>query len=118
MRQTCEAFDTVKSEVDDLKLHECRKQAKYFFQELQIIELLVPPSLKKLRDTFHELERQLGEDHDLAMLRREVMTWRKGGLATDTDRLITHIDDSRRELQRRALPQGTVRWRPFPQNRW
>jgi CHAD domain-containing protein len=53
----------------DTNLHELRKQAKYFWQQLEILEPIAPSTIRPLARSAHELSSRLGEDHDLAVLR-------------------------------------------------
>ena len=87
----------------DENLHEFRKQAKYFYYELQTVELLGPSSNERLAEAFHELEQTLGEDHDLAMLRQEATACQKGGLTEDAGPLLALIDDRRHDVQAEAM---------------
>jgi CHAD domain-containing protein len=51
-------------------LHEWRKQAKYLWHGLQLLEPAWAGDEKELGDQVHNLTRLLGEDHDLAVLRQ------------------------------------------------
>jgi CHAD domain-containing protein len=51
-------------------LHEWRKQAKYLWHALELVEPAWRGHDKGLDDRFHELSTLLGRDHDLAVLRR------------------------------------------------
>ena len=53
-------------------LHEWRKQVKYLWHVLQLLEPAWTVSQKGLGDQFHDLSRLLGEDHDLAVLRQSL----------------------------------------------
>lgn len=105
-RQASRAFQAAETDPTDEHLHECRKRAKYFYHELQVVAFIGAASPKELEQGFHELEQTLGEDHDLAMLRREAMACEKGGLTTDGSNLIARIDIRRREVQRHAMRLG------------
>ena len=50
-------------------LHEWRKQAKYLWNQLQVLEPLWPAVMEELANQAHELGRLLGDDHALAVLR-------------------------------------------------
>jgi CHAD domain-containing protein len=52
------------------KLHEWRKQAKYLWHGLQLLESAWTGDEKEPCDQVHNLTRLLGEDHDLAVLRQ------------------------------------------------
>jgi len=83
-------------------LHEWRKQAKYLWHVLQLVE-----PTKELANQAHELSRVLGDDHDLAVLRRTLaadpLTY--GGHPT-LKALFAFIDRRREELQRNASALG------------
>ncbi|MGD1090683.1 MAG: CHAD domain-containing protein [Bryobacteraceae bacterium] len=51
-------------------LHELRKQAKYLWHQLQLLEAAWTGTEKDLVDQTHTLTTVLGEDHDLAVLRQ------------------------------------------------
>lgn len=102
-KKACRAFAAAQSAATDDRLHELRKQAKYFYHELQTVALLGPATNKALEEGFHELEQTLGEDHDLAMLHREATACQKGGLTEGASKLIALIDKRRRELQEQAM---------------
>jgi CHAD domain len=66
-------------------IHEWRKQAKYLRYQLDLLRPLAPTALTPLAKTIDRLGDLLGDDHDLAVLRREVAgrpraIWRAGGL--------------------------------------
>jgi CHAD domain-containing protein len=49
-------------------LHEWRKQAKYLWHQLQVLQPIQPGQLTALADQAHTLANALGDDHDLAIL--------------------------------------------------
>jgi CHAD domain-containing protein len=57
----------------DENLHELRKQAKYLWQQLEILQPIGPSTIRTLARRAHELSSRLGEDHDLAVLRRRLV---------------------------------------------
>jgi CHAD domain-containing protein len=88
-------------------LHELRKQAKYLWHQLQVLECVWPPVMKELEDQMHELTTLLGDDHDLAVLREKVSSApdKFGGDST-VELLLSVIDRRREELQRDAFALG------------
>jgi CHAD domain-containing protein len=50
-------------------LHECRKQAKHLWLQLQLLEATWTGSEKELGEQTHKLSQLLGDDHDLTVLR-------------------------------------------------
>jgi inorganic pyrophosphatase len=97
------ALGDVKKETTSEHLHECRKQAKYLYHQVQLLERVASPTLISLTEQLHELEQALGDDHDLGMLRVEVAACIAGGLPDVNERLIALIDDWRKEIQENSL---------------
>jgi CHAD domain-containing protein len=87
-------------------LHEWRKQVKYLWHQLQLLEPVRPDVLKELTDRAHDLGDLLGDDHDLAILgqviMRDVPNREEHALGT----LLSLIDRRRAELQARSYPLG------------
>jgi CHAD domain-containing protein len=86
-------------------LHEWRKQVKYSWHQLQLLEKLWPSMLGELADQAHKLSDYLGDDHDLAVLREAVMK----NAHSDTsgrDSLTAAIDERRARLQGKAFTLG------------
>lgn len=67
-RKGRDAFAAAKRDRTTENLHEWRKQAKYFWHQLQLLEPLWPGLIGKVADQAHRLTDYLGEDHDLAVL--------------------------------------------------
>ena len=63
------AFQAAVAERTTANLHEWRKQAKYFWYQIEMVERIRPKTMKKIADRLHELTQFLGDDHDLAVLR-------------------------------------------------
>jgi inorganic pyrophosphatase len=110
-RAGCDALDDAERETTAEHLHECRKQAKYFFHQVQMLERVAPLAVLKLAEQLHELEQKLGDDHDLGMLRVEVAACIAGGLPDVTDRLLALTDGWRKELQDECLQQAKIIYR-------
>ncbi len=95
------AFAVAKREGTDDKLHEWRKQTKYFANQLEMLL----PSGRKLFDTSHRqatlLADCLGEDHDLAILREQIPRRPAGAQP-----LIRAVKRRRKTLQQRAMRLG------------
>jgi CHAD domain-containing protein len=87
----------------DENLHELRKQAKYLFQQLEIVEPIAPRTIGPLARRAHTLSDRLGEDHDLAVLR--VRLGRSNGRVPRTaQRSVGRlIGEAQRELRAKAL---------------
>ncbi len=109
------AFAAARLRGSDESLHECRKQTKYFANQLEMIL----PLGQKLFDKSHRYATQLadclGEDHDLAILTEQISKHavRAPALASnpaaheaDARDLLRELRRRRRKLQRRALRLG------------
>jgi CHAD domain-containing protein len=88
-------------------LHEWRKQVKYLWHQLQVLEPLWPALIGELADQAHKLADYLGDDHDLAVLRERVLE-HKGAFPDTSSRsaLLALIDRCRVELQDKAFVLG------------
>jgi len=96
-------------------LHEWRKQTKYLWHQLQLLQAAWTDSEKELVDRTHQLATLLGEDHDLAVLRETLaadpLTYGghhilKGVFAV--------IDQHRGELERQAFAVGREIYKELP----
>jgi len=85
-------------------LHELRKQAKYLWHALQLVEASLTGDEKELVGEMHELSTTLGEDHDLAVLRQTLAAdpLNFGGQRA-LKGVLAAIDHYREELERQAL---------------
>ena len=92
-------------------LHEWRKQSKYLWHQLQLLETALPDKEKELIDLTHKLATLLGEDHDLAVLRATLAAdpLAYGGHRTLKD-LFVVIDHRRQELEQQTFAVG---WRIY-----
>lgn len=88
-------------------LHEWRKQVKYLWHQLELLEPLSPGLIGELADQAHKLAVYLGDDHDLVVLREQVTT-RPEGFRDGASQaaLLTLIDRRRAELQDKAIILG------------
>lgn len=85
-------------------LHELRKQAKYLWHALQLLEASLSGDEKELVGEAHELSTLLGEDHDLAVLRQTLAADPLGyGGHRVLKGVFAVIDRYREELERQAL---------------
>ncbi len=85
-------------------LHELRKQTKYLWHQLQLLELSLGDAEKQLIGETHRLATLLGEDHDLAVLRQ---TLAADPLAYGGHRVLKSafgvMDRRREDLEQQAL---------------
>ena len=63
-----EAFAVAQDDPSQEHLHEWRKQVKYLWHQLQVLQPIQLGQLTTLADQAHALANALGDDHDLAML--------------------------------------------------
>jgi len=63
-----EAFAVVQEEPSSEHFHEWRKQVKYLWHQLQVLQPIQLDQLTALADQAHSLADALGDDHDLAVL--------------------------------------------------
>jgi CHAD domain-containing protein len=100
-----DALEQARAARTDEHLHEWRKQTKYFWHELQMLQPL--RSLGALADRSHKLADLLGDDHDLAVLRERAVEARNAFPSQSSrDAFLDLIDRSRVGLQKKALALG------------
>ena len=63
-----EAFAIAQEDPSQEHLHEWRKQVKYLWHQLQVLQPIQLGQLTALADQAHTLAHALGDDHDLALL--------------------------------------------------
>lgn len=87
-------------------LHDWRKQVKYLWHQLQVLEPLWPALLSELADQAHKLADYLGDDHDLVVLRQKISANAETFDSKDRDALVAILDRRRKQLQERAFKLG------------
>jgi CHAD domain-containing protein len=87
------------------RLHEWRKQVKYFADELKSLSPVMRKSMGKTRKKSHRLADYLGDDHDLALLHDKIIEYRRSTGAS-ADALVLRLAQRRAELQRKAHSLG------------
>jgi CHAD domain-containing protein len=85
--------------------HEWRKQVKYLRHQLEFLEPAWPGLLGELADQAHKLADDLGDEHDLTVLREKAQE-HSDTLPKDLDVLLALIDRRRMELRDRCLRRG------------
>lgn len=97
----------------DPKLHEARKQVKYFGHAMAIFVAARADGFARLAKRAESVAEDLGDDHDLAMLQERIATLpaapRRGDKA-----LLAGIERRRRRLQRKALKDAKRLYRRKP----
>jgi CHAD domain-containing protein len=106
-RKGREAFDTARSDPSVANLHGWRKQAKYLWNQLEMLRPVAPHRIGKLADQAHDLGDLLGDDHDLAVLRQKLAEL-TGQIpdASVIGQLQGRIDTRREELQKETMNLG------------
>jgi CHAD domain-containing protein len=108
------ALAAVKENRTDAALHEWRKQTKYLWHELQIVQPVRPGLVGESIEQAHRLADALGDDHDLAVLGAKIAGSRAAVGGESAIELIEAVDERRAELQDKAfeLGRGLYRRRP------
>jgi CHAD domain-containing protein len=105
--QARKALKQARTAPTDEHLHELRKQTKYFWHQVQILEPLWPGPLGELAAETHKLADFLGDDHDLAVLRERALRERETfPTAASHKALLALLDRCRAGLQAKALDLG------------
>lgn len=91
---------------DSEQLHEWRKQVKYLWHQLQMLQPAWPGMLGELADQAHKLSDHLGDDHDLAVLHEKIAAYPDSFANNDRDALLAVLESRRKQLQDRAFKLG------------
>jgi CHAD domain-containing protein len=107
------ALQDVRAEPTVERLHRWRKLAKYLYLQLEVLAPVCAPAVGRMARQLHALTDDLGDDHDLAVLREAVAAHTRD-FASDAGAtlLMTLIERSRTNLQRGALLRGGRLYRP------
>jgi CHAD domain-containing protein len=97
------------------RLHELRKQSKYLWHQLQLLEPRLTGADKELDPKLHQLSTLLGDDHDLAVLRETLAAdpLNYGGHRA-LKGVFALIDRRREDLERQAFALGRELYRDPP----
>lgn len=87
-------------------LHDWRKQVKYLWHQLQILEPVCPGLMGKLAAQAHKLADVLGDEHDLAVLRGAIDRQADTLEVEHRDILIRMVERRRKRLQNKAFKLG------------
>ncbi|HEV7443069.1 MAG TPA: CHAD domain-containing protein [Steroidobacteraceae bacterium] len=85
--------------------HEWRKQVKYLRHQIEFLTPVWPEVLRELADQAHKLADDLGDEHDLTVLRQKAQA-HQDTLANDSSVLLALIDRRRIELRDKAVIRG------------
>jgi CHAD domain-containing protein len=104
------AFARVRQRATDERLHEWRKQAKYFSNQLEIVLPRDSKRFAKGSERCLRLVEHLGEDHDLALLNARLFCYAEAPNAAGQDQAVGELVDRlarrRKALQKKALRLG------------
>lgn len=95
-----------RTECSSETLHDWRKQVKYLWHQLQMLEALGPGEIGDLADQLHKLSDHLGDDHDLAVLREKALAHTDALSRNSCKALLVCIDERRTALQGKAFDLG------------
>jgi CHAD domain-containing protein len=106
-RQGRKALAIAQANPSPENLHEWRKQVKYLWHQLQVLEPLRPGAIGKLADQAHKLGDYLGDHHDLSVLHTKVADMADAFPdAGSRSALLDLIDQYRTRLQDKAFVLG------------
>lgn len=87
--------------------HDWRKQVKYLYYQLQMLEPISPRRLESMVSRLRELEDRLGEDHDLAVLERILCRGREQyGGRRPVERVIGCLVRQSKKLRKETASMG------------
>jgi CHAD domain-containing protein len=99
------ALSAVESEASPECFHEWRKQVKYLRHQLEFLEPVWPGVLCELAGEAHKLADDLGDEHDLTVLREKAQEHGDTG-SPELSAVLALIDRRRGELRDKALSRG------------
>jgi CHAD domain-containing protein len=99
------ALLAVESEGSPECFHEWRKQVKYLRHQLEFLEPVWPGALCELAQEAHKLADDLGDEHDLTVLREKAREHGDAG-SPELSAVLALIDRQRSELRDNALSRG------------
>jgi CHAD domain-containing protein len=107
-RRGGKAMRRAKHKAGDDRLHEWRKQTKYFLNELTLVKSLLHVKTKRERKRSRRLADTLGDDHDLALLKETMRAFRRLGQLSSKahNRWMKRIKVRRQVLQGNAFRLG------------
>jgi CHAD domain-containing protein len=101
------AMATAQSSRSMEDLHEWRKQVKYLWHQLQVLDPMWPGLIGELADQAHKLANYLGDDHDFAVLRGKVLAHQDAfPEPAAREALLALVDRCRDRLQEKAFLLG------------
>ena len=110
-------FENAQYEKTTVNLHEWRKDVKYLWYQVTVLNALWPKPLDAFAGELSKLSGFLSEDHDLAMLRQRASKQAETlGESTEITNLIQLLDHRRTELQTKARSLGLRIYAEKPQD--
>jgi CHAD domain-containing protein len=106
------AWQAAREDPTDANLHEWRKQAKYLWHALRLLEPIGAEALGGLIEKAHDLADRLGDDHDLVVL--DSLLADEGQGVEGSAALRPVLDARRQELQREAWALGEELYQDKP----
>jgi len=103
-RKSRKAFARAETDQRDETLHESRKQAKYLSRALTVLAPVDRGPIAKRAKRAEAIADALGDDRDLALLRRRLVARPRSGSTRRA--LVDGIDDRRQKLQRKAAKKA------------
>jgi CHAD domain-containing protein len=100
------AFASARRHATDERLHEWRKQAKYLWHQLEMLESIAPPQIRVWEREAHQLSDRLGDDHDLAVLAQHLRRAQRRIAREDVRAVSLLIARRRRTLRAKAMSLG------------
>jgi CHAD domain-containing protein len=111
-RKGRKAFARADADGDEEALHESRKQTKYLGAALQVLAAARGGSTAKRVKQAEAIADELGDDHDLAVVRGKLTGQRRSGSSRRA--LLAQIDGRRQKLQRKAARHSRRLYRRKP----
>lgn len=93
-----------RSSIDDHLMHQWRKQIKYLWYQLVVIDPVLPGILSAFALYLQRISKKLGEYHDLVILEKSIRDIRsKKLIAKETKALLLAIQKNKQELAQQSL---------------
>ena len=103
-RKSRKAFARAETNRREEVLHESRKQTKYLRSALEVLSPAAGGRIAHRTKRAKAIADALGDEHDLAMLRKKLLT--RGRSRTARQGLLAEIEDRRKELQQKGMDRG------------
>ena len=112
-----DALNAVRKTPTDEAFHEWRKQANNLRHQLRLLQPAQPAVIGAMIEELHKLTDQLGDDHDLAVLRAKLAAQPPQSINQAAQRrLNAQINRRRVTLQRDAVHRGSRTYRETPRH--